>query len=172
MTLCRSCRYKKAQGRVESMHIPQPNPYISVFWGFGRLLHTLNTTFCFWQGVIPTSCFIFYACILGHWAHYDPQGMASSCMRGHLLCICTVVSCCEVVCEGGELEEGGWRVVSGGGDGLVKLWDVKHGRELLSMAGHTAEVVYTPCSKAYTLTASSSISLHIDSVYSKPHIYR
>ena len=37
--------------------------------------------------------------------------------------------------------EGGRRVVSGGGDSLVKLWDIKAGRELLSMAGHTAEVV-------------------------------
>lgn len=35
------------------------------------------------------------------------------------------------------------RVVSGGGDSLVKLWDLQDGRELLSMAGHTAEVVCT-----------------------------
>ena len=52
-----------------------------------------------------------------------------------------VVSCCE-----GEwaMREGGMRrrrAVSGGGDGLVKLWDLQDGRELLSMAGHTAEVV-------------------------------
>ena len=50
-----------------------------------------------------------------------------------------VVSCCEGVWEGGE--ESGGRVVSGGGEGLVKLWDVHEGRELLSMAGHSAEVV-------------------------------
>ena len=41
------------------------------------------------------------------------------------------------------MREGGMRrrAVSGGGDGLVKLWDLQDGRELLSMAGHTAEVV-------------------------------
>lgn len=59
------------------------------------------------------------------------------------LCVSTVVSCCEVV-WGGEDERGvGGKVVSGGGDGLVKLWDLQDGREVLSMAGHTAEVVRT-----------------------------
>ena len=50
-----------------------------------------------------------------------------------------MVSCCEGVWEGEE--EGGGRVVSGGGDGLVKLWDIREGREILSMTGHCAEVV-------------------------------
>ena len=55
------------------------------------------------------------------------------------VCLYAVVSCCEGVWEGGE--EGGGRVVSGGGDGLVKLWDIREGREILSMTGHCAEVV-------------------------------
>lgn len=32
-------------------------------------------------------------------------------------------------------------VVSGGGDSVVKLWDIHSGREVASMTGHTAEVV-------------------------------
>ena len=31
--------------------------------------------------------------------------------------------------------------VSGGGDGMVKVWDLQLGREVVSMAGHSAEVV-------------------------------
>ena len=54
------------------------------------------------------------------------------------LLFCAVVSCCEGEWNAGE---GKGRVVSGGGDGLVKLWDLRDGREILSMAGHTAEVV-------------------------------
>ena len=62
------------------------------------------------------------------------------CVR--FLCVSTVVSCCEGV-QGGEDEKGvGGKVVSGGGDGLVKFWDLQDGREVLSMAGHTAEVVH------------------------------
>ena len=57
-----------------------------------------------------------------------------------ILFMFAVVSCCEGVWEGEEGGEGG-RVVSGGGDGLVKLWDIQDGREVLSMGGHTAEVV-------------------------------
>ena len=47
----------------------QPNPYILVFGGCGRLLHALTVPSCiysFWHGVIPTSYFIFkdfYTCI-------------------------------------------------------------------------------------------------------------
>ena len=52
------------------------------------------------------------------------------------------MSCCEgEIREEGEGERRRRRVVSGGGDSLVKLWDLHDGRELLSMAGHTAEVV-------------------------------
>ena len=58
-------------------------------------------------------------------------------MHSHVFAI--VVSCCECAWEGGE--EAGGRVVSGGGDGLVKLWEIHEGKELLSMAGHSAEVV-------------------------------
>ena len=55
-------------------NLPQPPPYISVFWGCGRLLHALNHTlavasciYSFWHGVIPTSYFIFndfYTCMM------------------------------------------------------------------------------------------------------------
>ena len=46
-------------------NLPQPNPYILVFEGCGRLLHALTpprSAFLylqFWHGVIPTSYFIF-----------------------------------------------------------------------------------------------------------------
>ena len=60
-------------------------------------------------------------------------------LKIYVMCA-VVMSCCEGVWEG-EGGRGG-RVVSGGGDGLVKLWDIQDGREILSMAGHSAEVVY------------------------------
>lgn len=63
--------------------------------------------------------------------------------------IVSVVSCCEGMWEGDEKKSGG-KVVSGGGDGLVKLWDIQDGKEVLSMAGHTAEVVSTTWYYHYT----------------------
>ena len=68
-----NCRYKKAlRGGVRACNnLPQPNPYILVFEGCGRLLHALTpprSAFLylkFWHGVIPTSYFIFndfYTC--------------------------------------------------------------------------------------------------------------
>lgn len=56
-----------------------------------------------------------------------------------------VVSCCESTVEAGSPR----MVVSGGGDSVVKLWDVHSGREVASMAGHTAEVVSTKWSSVY-----------------------
>ena len=49
MTLCQNCRYKKAGMRAYN-NLPQPNPYILVFEGCGRLLHALNP---------PHSAFLF-----------------------------------------------------------------------------------------------------------------
>ena len=46
-------------------NLPQPNPYILVFGGCGRLLHALtpprsaSCIYSFWHGVIPTSYLIF-----------------------------------------------------------------------------------------------------------------
>ena len=45
---------------------------------------------------------------------------------------CAVVYCCECV---------EWRVVSGGGDGEVKLWDVESGLVTNTLSGHKQEVV-------------------------------
>ena len=49
------------------------------------------------------------------------------------------------------------RAVSGGGDGRVKLWDLQDGRELLSMAGHTAEVVGTSLARENANTFSRGL---------------
>ena len=59
----------------------------------------------------------------------------------------TVVNCCECVVEGLEETRIAPRMaVSGGGDGVVKVWDLQLGREVVSMVGHSAEVVsrHTP----------------------------
>lgn len=43
-----------------------------------------------------------------------------------------VVYCC--VCTG-------WRVVSGGGDAVIKVWDLETGNVTATLQGHTQEVV-------------------------------
>ena len=43
-----------------------------------------------------------------------------------------VVYCCDCV---------GWRIVSGGGDHDIKLWDIESGHVTNTLSGHTQEVV-------------------------------
>lgn len=49
-------------------------------------------------------------------------------------CLTLVVYCCECI---------EWRVVSGGGDNDVKIWDIESGYVTNTLSGHKQEVVST-----------------------------
>ena len=51
-----------------------------------------------------------------------------------------VVYCCTYVPSGDDLLLS-QRIFSGGGDALVKCWDIQTGDNVLSLQGHTQEVV-------------------------------
>lgn len=50
------------------------------------------------------------------------------------ICLLLVVYCCVCVCSDGK-------VVSGGGDNLLKIWDLETGHVINTLSGHKQEVV-------------------------------
>ena len=88
MTPCKNCRYKKAlRGGVRACNnLLQPNPYILVFGGCGRLLHALTPPrsaflylqFCTVSSLHPTSFLMIFTLVV-YWIRTGST--RSSCYR-------------------------------------------------------------------------------------------
>ena len=90
----------------------------TIHWGYGMCNQAFAGTFC--KDIVKV-CAV--TIILSAW----PNGCQLSVLLSYI-----VVYCCDCV---------GWKVVSGGGDSVLKVWDLESGDVSAILSGHTQEVV-------------------------------